>query len=57
MYEQDGITEVFYELMAKLNSIEHFLNTLKRLELMTDDEARVIYHQSHTICIEQMRMT
>ena len=52
---EDSITDLFYELSDKLRSLEGLVRTLGRLEILTDDEQRVIYHNSHSKIIEQMR--
>lgn len=54
---EEGITSIFYDLMRKLKSIEGLLTTMNRFGILTDTEMRVIYHDSHTKCIEQMRQT
>lgn len=55
MQDQEGLTNIFYDLLAKLNSIEGLVRTFNRLDIMTEVEMRVIYHNSHSKCIEQMR--
>ena len=57
MQDKDGLTDIFYDLMRKLKSIEGFVITLNRFGILTEDEMRVIYHSSHAKCIEQMRET
>jgi hypothetical protein len=54
---KDGLTEAFYELMAKLESVKGFVTTLERFGILTEDEMRVMYHHSHVLCIEQLRQT
>ena len=53
---EDNITTLFYELSDKLRSLENFVRTLNRLGVLTEDEMRVIYHNSHAKIIEQMRL-
>ena len=54
-YDQDGITEIFYELMDKLESINGFFSTLHKLDILTKDQMRVMYHEYHYQCIEQIK--
>lgn len=51
----DGYTEMFYELMNRLHSVEGLVRTLNKLDILTNDEMRVIYTKEHVKVIEKMR--
>lgn len=52
---QDGLTEHFYRLTAMLKDMERFLNTLHKLNVITQDERRVIYSSMHFKCLEEFK--
>ena len=52
---KDGLTQAFYELMSKLKSVYEFIITLNRFNIITKQEMQVLYHDSHTKCVEQLK--
>lgn len=52
---KDGLTQAFYELMGKLKSVQGFAMTLYRFNIINEREMQVLYHDSHSRCLEQLR--
>ena len=55
MYNKDGLTDYYYDMMDKLESIEGFVTTLNRFGILTHDEMLLIYHCSHADYVDELR--